>query len=121
MTGPSGSEAKMIGRVLVGIAAIAVVGVIGFGIYAWHPAIAPVARPAPNSFDPALVEKGRVLAAAGYCATCHTASRDAPPYAGNYAMKTDFGTIYSSNITPEPETGIGTWSEAAFSLSLIHI
>ncbi|WP_217892182.1 cytochrome c [Haematobacter massiliensis] len=118
MTGPSGSEAKMIGRVLGGLAAIAVASAIGFGIYAWHPAIAPVARPAPDSFDPALVEKGRILAAAGYCATCHTASRDAAPYAGNYAMKTDFGTIYSSNITPDPETGIGTWSEAAFTRAM---
>lgn len=68
-------------------------------------------------FDAATVEKGRVLASAGFCAACHTAPGGAP-YAGNYAMVTNFGTIYGSNITPDPETGIGAWSPAAFRRAL---
>jgi hypothetical protein len=36
------------------------------------------------------------------------------PYAGGRALPTPFGTIYASNLTPDPETGIGTWSEEAF-------
>jgi mono/diheme cytochrome c family protein len=72
---------------------------------------------APSSgaavFDPALVSRGARLAAIGNCATCHT-SRDGRPFAGGLALATPFGTIYSTNITPDPETGIGRWGEADF-------
>ena len=44
--------------------------------------------------------------------------RTVPPFAGNFPLKTPFGTIYTSNITPDPETGIGTWSKEAFRRSL---
>lgn len=64
-------------------------------------------------FDPGLVAKGARLAAVGNCATCHT-SRDGRPYAGGLALATPFGTIYSTNITPDPATGIGRWSGAEF-------
>jgi mono/diheme cytochrome c family protein len=59
------------------------------------------------------VAKGEVLAGAGYCAVCHTRA-GGQVYAGGYGLHTPFGTIYSSNITPDPDTGIGRWSEAAF-------
>ena len=39
-------------------------------------------------------------------------------FAGGYAMQTPFGVIYSTNITPDPETGIGAWSEAAFARAM---
>ncbi|MDD8024082.1 MAG: cytochrome c [Paracoccaceae bacterium] len=103
----------MIKRILAGGVALAVLGLGGFGLYAWHPAFDPITPPMADSFAPEQIEQGRVLAAAGYCATCHTAAGGAP-FAGNYPMKTDFGTIYSTNITPDAETGIGNWSEAAF-------
>jgi mono/diheme cytochrome c family protein len=44
---------------------------------------------------------------------CHTA-KDGAPYAGGLAFKTPFGTLYSPNITPDQETGIGAWSDADF-------
>jgi mono/diheme cytochrome c family protein len=75
--------------------------------------MAPVEPPASAGFDPALVAKGAELAALGNCSTCHTAPAGAP-YAGGRALETPFGTFYGTNITPEPETGIGRWSEAAF-------
>ncbi|OGA65790.1 MAG: hypothetical protein A3G81_00050 [Betaproteobacteria bacterium RIFCSPLOWO2_12_FULL_65_14] len=75
-------------------------------------ALAPVEPPAAASFDRALVAKGAELAALGNCATCHTAP-GGKPYAGGRALKTPFGTLYGTNITPD-ETGIGGWSEAAF-------
>ena len=103
----------MIKRILTGGVALAALGIAGFAIYAWHPAIDPIATPPADSFAPAQIEQGRILAAAGYCATCHTAA-DGAPYAGSYPIKTDFGTIYSTNITPDRETGIGAWSEEAF-------
>jgi mono/diheme cytochrome c family protein len=60
-----------------------------------------------------LVAKGEYLTKAADCAACHTAP-GGEPFAGGRAFKLPFGTIYSSNITPEPETGIGRWSDADF-------
>lgn len=67
----------------------------------------------PAQFDPALVATGASLAAVGDCIGCHTAP-GGRPYAGGRALQTPFGTLYGSNITPDAETGIGRWSEAAF-------
>ena len=68
---------------------------------------------APGPFDKALVLRGARLAAIGNCITCHTAPQGRA-YAGGYAVHTPFGTVYGTNITPDPDTGIGRWSEAAF-------
>jgi mono/diheme cytochrome c family protein len=84
-----------------------------FVFIAWRPAIDPIDPPAASSFDPALVQRGAKLAAVGDCDVCHTglAGRE---FAGGLALPTPFGAIYSTNITPDAETGIGNWSEAAF-------
>ena len=58
-------------------------------------------------------ERGHYLATAGDCAACHTAD-GGKPYAGGRPVPTPFGTIYSTNITPDPDTGIGKWTEADF-------
>ncbi|TPI10436.1 c-type cytochrome [Mesorhizobium sp. B4-1-3] len=63
--------------------------------------------------DFARQERGRYLVAAGDCAACHTAD-DGKPFAGDRPIETPFGTIYSANITPDPETGIGAWTEEQF-------
>lgn len=65
-----------------------------------------------------LVKRGEYLARAGDCAACHNAP-GGKPFAGGYAFKLPFGTIYSSNITPDKETGIGSWSDADF-LKAMH-
>lgn len=57
--------------------------------------------------------QGAGLAAIGNCNDCHVAD-SGKPYAGGRPIPTPFGTIFSSNITPDEETGIGAWSEAAF-------
>ncbi len=95
------------------IAAILMAGAVATFAVAWRPAIAAIEPPAPPSFDPALVKRGRDLAAIGNCNDCHTV-RGGKAFAGGLPVPTPFGTIYSSNITPDPETGIGRWSEAAF-------
>ncbi|USQ98007.1 cytochrome c [Caulobacter sp. RL271] len=107
----------MLKRILVGFLALAVVGLVGFGVFAWRPSIGKIAPPAPTSFSLDMVARGEVLAGAGYCSTCHT-TKGGQPFAGGYPMKTSFGVIYSTNITPDPKTGIGAWSEAAFSRAL---
>lgn len=71
-------------------------------------------QPQPQqTFDAAVIAKGAQLAAIGNCATCHT-KHGGKAFAGGRPLSTPFGTIYSTNITPDPETGIGTWSEADF-------
>jgi mono/diheme cytochrome c family protein len=82
-------------------------------LYAWRLPIAPITPPAKSAFDPELVREGAVLALIGDCQGCHTAPRGRM-FAGGLAMATPFGVIYSANITPDPDTGIGRWSEEAF-------
>ncbi len=63
--------------------------------------------------SPSLVERGRYLATAADCVACHTAA-DGQPYAGGRPIETPFGIIYSRNLTPDVQTGIGNWSSKDF-------
>jgi mono/diheme cytochrome c family protein len=103
-------KSRIIGGV---IAALFIAGAGAAFAIAWRPAIAAIDPPAPQSFDTALVKRGRYLAAIGNCNDCHTV-RGGKSFAGGLPVPTPFGTIFSSNITPDAETGIGRWSEAAF-------
>ncbi|MEP6588971.1 MAG: cytochrome c, partial [Polaromonas sp.] len=60
-----------------------------------------------------LIARGAYLARAGNCMTCHTA-RGGQPYAGGLGLATPFGTVFTSNLTPDANTGIGSWSSAHF-------
>ena len=70
-------------------------------------------QPARPASDPRLVARGAQLSAVGNCHGCHTRQGGAP-YAGGFPMHSPFGTIYTTNITPDVETGIGSWSLEAF-------
>jgi mono/diheme cytochrome c family protein len=63
--------------------------------------------------DAALVQAGERLFHIGGCTNCHTA-KNGPLLAGGDPIVSPFGTFYAPNITPDPETGIGGWSEADF-------
>ena len=65
-----------------------------------------------------LIEKGEYLAKAADCLVCHTAKGGAP-YAGGFAFVLPFGTLYSTNITPDKATGIGSYTDAQF-LAAVH-
>ena len=69
-----------------------------------------------GSYD-ATAEKGRYLVTVGNCSTCHTAE-NGQPFSGGVAFRTPFGTLYSTNITMDEETGIGRWSFQDFYLSM---
>ena len=71
---------------------------------------APVANAAPSD---SLIARGAYLARAGNCQTCHTAP-GGQAYAGGRGIATPFGTVFTSNLTPDDKTGIGTWSSAHF-------
>ena len=79
----------------------------------WRASIAPVTPPAAGSWSAEMLERGRQVAAAGDCAVCHTRA-DGQVNAGGLKMDTPFGALYSTNITPDKETGIGNWSFTAF-------
>jgi mono/diheme cytochrome c family protein len=65
-----------------------------------------------------LVERGAYLARAADCMACHS-TKDGKPYAGGLGFKLPFGTLYSTNITPDKETGIGNYSDQDF-LNAVH-
>lgn len=73
----------------------------------------PASAEVRPSADPAVVARGAYLARAGNCMACHTA-RGGAEYAGGRAIDTPFGAVYSTNLTPDAATGIGTWTSAEF-------
>jgi nicotinate dehydrogenase subunit B len=103
--------AKRRRRVVGVFAGVIVLASAGFTGLAWHPAIAPASP--PRGFPQNLVVQGAGLAAIGDCAVCHTSDGGAP-YAGGRPIRTPFGVIYSANITPDVQSGLGRWPEAAF-------
>jgi mono/diheme cytochrome c family protein len=98
---------------IIGVAALTVVVIAGSAV-SWRlldrdPEIsAPDVVPTPE-----LVAHGEYLARAADCAACHNAP-GGEPFAGGLPFKLPFGTIYSTNITSDRETGIGTWSDDDF-------
>lgn len=105
-------KTRIIVTALAGAAAIAGL------LYAWarEPAMPAAVAPLPRA-SAALLEEGRRVVALGDCMVCHTAA-NGRAYAGGLPLKTPFGTIYSTNITPDAETGIGRWTQAAFTRAL---
>ncbi|WP_019831667.1 cytochrome c [Sphingomonas sp. PR090111-T3T-6A] len=116
---------------------IVAVGVAVLGVFGWI-----VGQPGPTAFakgspvdlaqykgpspvgvptelagaDP--LTRGKYLTEAADCEACHTI-KGGTPFAGGRAFKLPFGTLYTPNITPDPETGIGKWSDADF-LKAVH-
>src|SRR5262249_29878664 len=98
------------GRMLAFIGATLVVLALGLAARQATLAQSPAARPAA---EPALVAKGASLAAIGNCGSCHTAE-GGRTLTGGRALDTPFGIVYSTNLTPDPDTGIGRWSAQEF-------
>src|ERR1700734_3059620 len=95
--------------VLAAIVVIGVVAFVGWRLYDRDPEpTAADVQPTPE-----LVARGEYLARASDCAACHNAP-GGKPFAGGMPFKLPFGTIYSTNITSDLETGIGTWSDDDF-------
>jgi nicotinate dehydrogenase subunit B len=90
-------------------------GAVGIAAAAFggKPAIPEVVHAGASVYTADAIERGRLLAAAGDCMVCHTAPGGVPN-AGGRALDTPFGKIVTTNLTPDPETGIGKWSFTAF-------
>jgi mono/diheme cytochrome c family protein len=100
--------------VLIGTLSIGILLVLAGLAWTWRSAIEPISSGAKPVADAKTIRLGAELATIGNCSDCHT-TKSGAPYAGGRALDANpYGTIYSSNITPDPETGIGKWSEEAF-------
>ena len=66
------------------------------------------------------IERGKYLVIAGGCISCHRGEDEAESFVGGLALESDFGTFYAPNITPDMETGIGSWQAKDFLLALQH-
>jgi mono/diheme cytochrome c family protein len=100
-------------RVVHALAGGCVLVVIAGFAWIWHPAIVPLAADGKLTFDRKTIDLGIELALIGNCSDCHT-TEGGTSYAGGRKLPTPFGTIYASNLTPDPDTGLGKWSEEAF-------
>ena len=104
-------------------AALCVVGLGGYAVSQTPPLVPLPAHPStdvtPQSLlatpvdasnpDAAQLNRGRYLVAAGDCLSCHL-REGGEPFAGGLGLNTPFGVIYTSNITPDKDTGIGGWT-----------
>jgi thiosulfate dehydrogenase len=107
-------------RLALGAAAVAALGAIAAIWMAVPPRLDETKSPGfSGTAEAGLVAKGRYVAQLGDCVACHTAP-GGPEMAGGRALETPFGTIYSTNITPDPQHGIGGWSYAAFDRAMRH-
>lgn len=110
---------KKVKKLLLGCVGLAVVLAAGFFAITYRAEIAPLQASPVQEFNLDLTARGEKLAALGDCAVCHTA-KGGVANAGGFPMPSPFGTIYSTNITPDPETGIGRWSYEAFERAMRH-
>jgi mono/diheme cytochrome c family protein len=107
-------------RVLLSLFLVVCVGFACAWIYAiWPTHTRPIGLRAASTTDPAVIEHGRYLATAADCGACHS-PRGGPPFSGSVPLASPIGTIYSVNITPDRETGIGSWSLDDFEHTLRH-
>jgi len=95
-------------RWLIALAVIVLVAVAAWLLVPWRGAPPEIA----DSGDP---ERGEYVLRLGGCVSCHTDEKNGGAFlAGGRALGSPFGTFHASNITPDPETGIGGWSTGAF-------
>lgn len=105
---------KMKKKILVTLAAAAI-GAGGVALWlAQPPALENVSPGYVGEPTPDVIEKGRYIADLGDCVACHTAKDGGELMAGGLALESPMGTIYSTNITPDPKTGIGAWTYPEF-------
>jgi mono/diheme cytochrome c family protein len=104
-----------------GLLIAAVLGAVGFATTASTQTPAPAA-PAPAADAPPAapaMTPGQYNAILGDCEACHTRPGGAP-FSGGVALNTPFGTIYSANITPDKDHGIGAWTQDQFRRAMKH-
>jgi mono/diheme cytochrome c family protein len=102
---------------LLGLGVLAFLGALTFALLPTH--TRQIAASQSAGSDAASVERGRYLAVAADCGACHTAP-GGKPFAGGLAIDSPLGAIYSTNITPDPESGIGKFTLDEFDRAVRH-
>ena len=97
-------------RVIAWLVVIVIVILVASWISRWMASRGPVQKVAATAEQ---LQHGRYLTDAADCAACHTASGGAP-FAGGVPLASPFGTIHGTNITPDPEHGIGRYTADDF-------
>ena len=93
--------------------AVLAVAILVAAVLVWLLVPFPVTPPTVEVAGDA--ERGAYVLRMGGCASCHTDAANKGAFlAGGRSLQTPFGTFYTSNLTPDPETGIGGWSTGAF-------
>jgi len=112
---------RRLARWLVGLCGVALImAAAAFLPRLWPDVGMPqVADTHPDTGDAALIERGRYLARAGNCIGCHTGP-GGEPYAGGRRIETPFGDLYTTNLTPDAASGLGTWTAADFWRAMHH-
>ncbi len=101
-------------KYIIGICSIVAVGLVGVSCFLfWPHGLPEVEASTAQLAGPELLTRGEYLTVAADCAACHT-TKGGKPFAGGLAFKLPFGTIYSPNITPHANAGIGNWSDSEF-------
>ncbi|NTJ65924.1 c-type cytochrome [Agrobacterium rhizogenes] len=121
MTSLPKTKAKWLAGGVAAVVALGCVGVVAaYGvanvIYHFQTSSEMENLPAPTSER---IAHGEYLARVGDCVACHTAS-GGKPFSGGLPLDTGFGVVLSSNITPDKDTGIGSWSMKQFFLAMRH-
>ncbi len=99
--------------------AIAVGGVLFLRQGGLAPYRVPEGPGTPVAATPERLAEGEYLARLGNCHTCHT-TRGGVPFAGGRGFASQWGTVYSTNLTPDPATGLGGWSVEEFRHAMRH-
>ena len=97
-------------RLLVGLALIVLAWIVIGGLTRWWSNRGPVQQVKASADE---IARGRYLADAADCAACHTAPGGAP-FAGGVPLASPFGAIHGTNITPDPDNGIGRYTADDF-------
>jgi mono/diheme cytochrome c family protein len=97
-----------------------IAAVVGLGVF-WLvtiPATVPASALAPRTPN---LDNGKTMLFAGGCTSCHATPNqdDKTRLGGGVALKSPFGTFYAPNISPDPNDGIGRWSEADFVTAMV--
>jgi mono/diheme cytochrome c family protein len=103
--------------VILGLGILVFLGAFAFALFPTH--TRPIAATHLSGSDSASIERGRYLAVAADCSGCHTAP-GGKPFAGGLAIDSPLGAIYSTNITPDPESGIGKFTLDDFDRAVRH-
>jgi mono/diheme cytochrome c family protein len=100
-------------RRIAAAALLLLAAVTAIGWLAWPGRVQDRAAGGDRPATPESLARGAYLVRVGNCAACHT-DRGGIPFAGGRPIDTPFGTVYSTNLTPHPEAGLGAWSREDF-------